>query len=116
MIRFLFFSFQTGNLVLNGQEYKLEPAMDEMAKRELPTHLGTPHTIEALTNPFYLGGISDHPHGGKVVTAHVRELIDYVTRKYTFPTAHALTRLSRQSFPCPHKDTFHPWLSKMCPV
>ena len=54
-----------------------------MNKRELPSHLGTPHTMEVITSEFSLGGISDHEHGGKVVTAHKRDdFIDYVTRKY----------------------------------
>ena len=76
------FHLQTGNLVLSGQEHKLEPAMDMMARRELPSHLGTPHMIEALDNPFEIRGVSEHPEGGRVVTAHKRdeELIDYVTR------------------------------------
>ena len=59
----------------------MEPVTDEMARRELPSYLGTPHTIEALENTFGVGGVSEHPEGGKLVTVHEREYIDYVTRK-----------------------------------
>ena len=59
----------------------MEPVTDEMARRELLSHLGMPHTIEALENTFKVGGVSEHPEGGKLVTVHEREYIDYVTRK-----------------------------------
>lgn len=66
--------------------------MGELNKRELPAHLGTPHTMEPLSQPFYLGDVTDHGDGGRVVAAHTREeeeekpeeIIDYVTRKYDF--------------------------------
>ena len=67
--RYMFSVSQTGNLFLKGREYKLEPALDELNRRELPSHLGTPHRMEALPIDTRVGGIKKAANGANVMEA-----------------------------------------------
>ena len=60
---------QTGNLYHNGKEYTLEPVMDELNKRGLPSHLGTPHRMELLSVDTRVAGIKEHANGQKIMEA-----------------------------------------------
>ena len=59
---------QTGNVVIDGKEHKLEPISMSADKRELQVHTGTPHMLEELKQEDF------------------QSQLDYVLRKLEFIT------------------------------